>query len=170
MPELRRRLLDELGEPDSASGLAKKLGLTRQRVNYHLRELERHGLVRLVEERRRHGLTERFLRRTSDVMIVDPTVLAPPGLHERDRFGVAAMIGAASDALCSVALLAAGAAESNRRLATAVVDTSVRFARPSDVRNFTRELADLCARYDTPDGRDAMTYRVATLAYPEAAT
>ena len=32
-----------------------------QRVNYHLRALEDHGLVRLVEQRQRRGLTERLM-------------------------------------------------------------------------------------------------------------
>ena len=47
------------GEPASASTLAAKLGLPRQRINYHLKALERHGLVELVEERRRGTCIER---------------------------------------------------------------------------------------------------------------
>jgi DNA-binding transcriptional ArsR family regulator len=50
---MRARLLAELAEPASASTLASRLGLPRQKVNYHLHELERHGLVKLVEERRK---------------------------------------------------------------------------------------------------------------------
>ena len=43
---MRARLLAELREPASAATLATKVGLTRQKVNYHLRQLETHGLVR----------------------------------------------------------------------------------------------------------------------------
>ena len=40
----RRRLVEALArEPDSASGLARRLGEKRQRLNYHLRLLERAG-------------------------------------------------------------------------------------------------------------------------------
>ncbi|HEV2812701.1 MAG TPA: helix-turn-helix domain-containing protein, partial [Solirubrobacteraceae bacterium] len=49
---IRARLLAELAEPGSASTLAGRVGLSRQKANYHLRALERHGLVELVEERR----------------------------------------------------------------------------------------------------------------------
>ena len=42
---IRARLLAELAEPGSASTLAARVGLTRQKANYHLRALERHGLV-----------------------------------------------------------------------------------------------------------------------------
>lgn len=48
---IRARLLAELAEPGSASTLAARVGLTRQKANYHLRALERHGLVELLEER-----------------------------------------------------------------------------------------------------------------------
>ena len=43
---VRARLLAALAEPGSAATLAVKTGLTRQKVNYHLRALEAHGLVR----------------------------------------------------------------------------------------------------------------------------
>ena len=46
---MRSRLLAALAEPGSATTLAARVGLPRQKVNYHLRELERHGLVELVE-------------------------------------------------------------------------------------------------------------------------
>ena len=51
---VRSRLLAELATPglgDDPRG--RRSGLPRQQVNYHLRTLERHGLVELVEERRK---------------------------------------------------------------------------------------------------------------------
>ena len=57
---IRARLLAQLREPASASGLAERFGLPRQKVNYHLRLLEQHGLVELVEERRKGNCTERY--------------------------------------------------------------------------------------------------------------
>ena len=42
---IRARLLAELSEPGSASTRAARVGLSRQKVNSHLRALERHGLV-----------------------------------------------------------------------------------------------------------------------------
>ena len=38
---LRRRILDELDEPASAAGVARRRGVPRQTVNYPLRALER---------------------------------------------------------------------------------------------------------------------------------
>src|SRR5687767_11939615 len=74
---IRSRLLSELAEPASAATLASRVGLTRQKVNYHLHALEAHGLVRLAEERRWGGLTERLLVATASSYVVSPTALGP---------------------------------------------------------------------------------------------
>src|ERR687897_3466425 len=73
---IRARLLAELAEPGSASTLAGRVGLARQKVNYHLRALERHGLVELVEERRKGNCTERVLQATAASYVISPAALA----------------------------------------------------------------------------------------------
>src|SRR3981081_3266650 len=72
---VRARLLAELAEPGSATMLAAKVGLPRQKVNYHLRALERHGLVELVEERRKGNMTERVMRATAASYVISPMAL-----------------------------------------------------------------------------------------------
>src|SRR5882762_4465409 len=73
---IRSRLLAELAEPGSASTLAARAGLTRQKANYHLRALERHGLVELVEERRKGNCTERVLVATAASYVISPSALS----------------------------------------------------------------------------------------------
>src|SRR5437763_14445764 len=72
---MRARLLAELAEPGSAAMLAARIGLPRQKVNYHLRALERHGLVELVAERRKGNCTERLMRATASSYVISPSVL-----------------------------------------------------------------------------------------------
>ena len=72
----RARLLAQLTEPRSAASLATAVGLPRQKVNYHLRTLERHGLVELVEERRKGNMTERLLQAAA---------VKAPGFGERRK-------------------------------------------------------------------------------------
>ena len=67
---MRSRLLSELAAPASAATLATRVGLARQKVTYHLNTLEAHGLVRLAEERRWGGLTERLLVATAASYVV----------------------------------------------------------------------------------------------------
>src|ERR1700681_1924293 len=73
---VRARLLAELAVPGSATMLAAKVGLARQKVNYHLKALERHGLVELVEERRKGNVTERVMRATAASYVISPIALA----------------------------------------------------------------------------------------------
>src|SRR3954447_8894321 len=83
---LRRAVLTALKEPGSATELAARLNTSRQRVNYHVRSLERDGLVELVEERARRGCTERVVRATSHAVLVEPSVVGDLPPHARDRF------------------------------------------------------------------------------------
>src|ERR1041385_9155917 len=79
---VRSRLLAELAEPASAATLAARLRIARQKINYHLRTLEDHGLVRVAEKRKWGGLTERLLVATASSYIVSPTA---PGRVRRTR-------------------------------------------------------------------------------------
>ena len=74
---MRSRLLSELVVPASAATLATRVGLARQKVNYHLHALEAHGLVRLAQERKWGGLTERLLVATAASYVVSPSALGP---------------------------------------------------------------------------------------------
>jgi MOSC domain-containing protein YiiM/biotin operon repressor len=67
---LRVRILDELREPASAAEVARRLGESRQNVNYHLKELERGGLVYRVGERRAGGFVESLYRASATAVVV----------------------------------------------------------------------------------------------------
>src|SRR5262245_16813658 len=72
---VRSRLLSELAAPASAATLSTRVGLARQKVNYHLRALETHGLVRLAEKRKWGGLTERLLVASATSYVVSPSAM-----------------------------------------------------------------------------------------------
>ena len=72
---VRARLLGELAVPASAAGLAARVGIARQKVNYHLKALEAHGLVELSEERRHGGITERVLQASAASYVVSPAAV-----------------------------------------------------------------------------------------------
>ena len=77
----RLRLLEQLTEPDTAAGLARRLGVPRQKLNYHLRELEREGFLELIEERRKGNCMERVVRAVAREFLI-----APRGAdHKTDR-------------------------------------------------------------------------------------
>src|SRR5438128_650379 len=128
---LRLRMLERLVEPASASGLARQLRQPRQKVNYHLRALEKAGLVELVEERRVGNCMERIVRATGRAYLVGAEALAalaaPPGAVA-DRFSSAYLTAVAARAVGEVASLRARAERAGRRLATYTLQTQLRFA------------------------------------------
>lgn len=170
----RQRLLAELGgEPGSASGLARRLGLPRQRVHYHLRELEKAGLVELVEERRRGNCVERLVRATARAFVISPEALgalaADPGAA-LDRGSAAYQVAVAARSIREVATLDAAARREGRRLPTLTLDTEIVFADAASRAAFAEELADalgaLLARYHDPRAPGGRRYRLTALVHP----
>jgi DNA-binding transcriptional ArsR family regulator len=160
----RARLLAELAEPASATMLAARLGLARQKVNYHLRALERHGLVELVAERRKGNVTERLLRATAAAYVISPAALAavaPDPANAPDRLSARWLLALAAQLVRDVGDLITGATRAGKPLATFAVDATVRFASAADRAAFADELASaittLVGRYHdetAPGGRD----------------
>ena len=98
---VRTRLLAELAAgPASAAMLAGRVGLARQKVNYHLRALERHGLAELAEERRKGNVTERVLRATAASYVISPAALAavaPDPARAPDQLSARWLLAVAAD-------------------------------------------------------------------------
>lgn len=152
---IRRRLLELLRQPASATELAKQTGLSRQKLNYHLRVLERAGLVELVETRQRRGCVERVLRATAAELVVDPGILTPgERVRSRDRYAAEHLMDAASRVVRSVSRLRAGADAAGKRLLTFTIEADVTFAQPADVHAFTDALAAAVADLATEHGSD----------------
>lgn len=169
----RLAILEALEAPGSASTLATRLDASRQRLNYHLRELEAAGLVRLTEERRRGSVCERIYRRAGDTYAISATALGNLGTSpERvaDHRSSAYQIAVASQAIADIATLLEGAEAAGKRLPTLTLDGEIAFASPDSRRRFAEELtetiADLVRKYHDagPDGR---AYKLYVGAYPK---
>jgi DNA-binding transcriptional ArsR family regulator len=161
---IRARLLAELAKPGSASTLAGPVGLSRQKINYHLRALERHGLVELVEERRRGNCTERVLQATAGSYVISPAALsavAPDPSREPDQRSARWLLAVAGRLVREVGELISGAGVAGKPVATLGIDSEIRFASAADRAAFAAELAEsvnaLVAKYHAekaPRGRD----------------
>jgi DNA-binding transcriptional ArsR family regulator len=155
---IRARLLGALRTPGSATSLAAVLGMTRQKVNHHLHALEAHGLIELVEERRKRGMTERILQATSGAFVVSPqawALIAPDPDREQDKLSAQWLLTLAVRLLREVGRLITAAG--SRRVATFAIDGGITFATAADRAAFTRELGesvrDLVAKYHSDQGR-----------------
>lgn len=169
----RRQLLAHLAEPDSAAGLARRLGVPRQRLNYHLRELEREGFVELVEERRKGNCVERIVRATARAFVISPDALGELGASPEeaaDRFSSTYLVSAAARAMRDVAALQTGATRAGKRLSTFTLETDVRFATAEARAQFAEELANaiaaLAARYHDDRNPRGRRFRVLAAIHP----
>lgn len=140
---IRTRILMELAEPGSATQLAAKVGLPRQQVNYHLKALERHGLVELVAERRKGNVTERILQASAASYLISPAALAsvaPDPRRFSDRFSAFWLLALASRTVQEMGRLITGAALAKRQLATFAIDGEITFRTAADRAAFAEEL------------------------------
>jgi DNA-binding transcriptional ArsR family regulator len=170
---LRLKILEELREPDSAAGLARRLGLPRQQLNYHVRQLEGDGLVEAVGERKKRNCTERLVRAVARSYLISPETLGQLALEPKrvqDHASSAYLVAVAAQTIREVAAQRDRAHRTNKRLPTLTLQADVRFATPERQHAFAKELAqtvaEVVAKYhdeETPGGR---RFRLTVGAYP----
>lgn len=166
---IRASVLGALTEPGSATTVAETVGLTRQKVNYHLKMLEAHGLVEPAETRTWGGITERFVRRSARQLVVSPDVLQATKTDPNeiaDRLSAAYLIAVNARAVSELGAIARETPP-EVRLPTLTIDTVIGFDSPADRAAFSGELqaaiAALAAKYHHDGGRP---HRLTVSSYP----
>jgi DNA-binding transcriptional ArsR family regulator len=170
---MRSRLLAELAAPASAAALASRLGIARQKVNYHLRALEEHGLVRIAETRQWGGLTERRLVADAASYMVSPAALgpvAPDPAKSADHLSASYLVALAARIVREVGGFLRRSGEAGLRFGTLSIDTEVRFRSVQDRAAFASELTDavkeLVSRYHDGAAVQGRTHRLVVMAHP----
>lgn len=172
----RTRLLSELAslaEPASAAVLAQRLDQPRQKLNYHLRALENHGLVREVDTRQWGGITERRFVATARSYIVSPQALGPLAAdpaRSADHLSASYLLALAARVVREVGSLLRRATQAKKRLATLSIDTEIAFRSAEERAAFSSELAAsvaaLAARYHAPGAAGSRRHRLVVVAHP----
>jgi DNA-binding transcriptional ArsR family regulator len=170
---VRSRLLAELAVPGSATMLAGRVGLPRQKVNYHLRTLEQHGLLQLVEERRKGNVTERMLQATAASYVISPAALAavaPDPSRAPDRLSARWLLAVAARLVRDVGALLTGAGRARQRVATFALDGEIRFATAADRAAFAEDLTAavtrLVSRYHDEQAPAGRRHRIVVAVHP----
>jgi DNA-binding transcriptional ArsR family regulator len=176
---LRLQILEALAQPDSAAGIARRLQLPRQKVNYHVRALARAGFLRRAGRRRKGNMTEQQYRATARGYVLSPELLGRLGANVdqfQDAFSAGHLLALTSRAQAEVGLAARLAREQGKRLATLSVTAEFRFESAEQRTGFAealqKALLDVVARHTSPatkpDGSPApgRPYRLMVGAYP----
>ena len=172
-PELRR-LVDLLSTPNSAAGLARDLGWSRQVVNYHLKELKGAGLIVLKEERKRGNCMERVMQRAAAFYVINPQTLGSLAADpERmpDKFSSAYLVAVAARTIKDISRLNRETDAAGKTLPTLTLETEVRFRSAQERSAFTAELTafttELVRKYNDSKSPNGRSFRIITAAYPE---
>lgn len=164
---IRTRLLAELAEPASAGALATRLGLPRQKINYHLKALETVGLVHEVQRRLWGGLTERRLRASARAYLIAPAAMGPVAADQRSD---GSLLSVAARLIRDVAALVSLSRSSGKRLATTSFEIDVAFRAPADRDAFQAELQEaittVAMKYHASSSAASRAYRIVTVAHP----
>lgn len=170
---IRLRLVGRLAEPNSASGLSREMGLPRQKINYHLRELEKSGLVRFVRQQRKGNCLERIVQATAKSYLISPEVLgslASDPSRIPDRFSSGYMVAVAARTIRELAILQQRAEKARQPLPTFNLQADIRFASAEDRNGFaeelTQEVARLTAKYHNEAAASGRLYRFFLGGYP----
>ncbi|WP_212990525.1 winged helix-turn-helix domain-containing protein [Actinoplanes auranticolor] len=170
---IRSRLLAALAVPGSATMLAAQVGLPRQKVNYHLRTLEQHGLLELVEERRKGNVTERVLQATAASYVISPTAMAavaPDPSRAPDRLSARWLLAVAARLVRDVGELITGAGKTRQKVATFAIDGEIRFASAAERAAFAEELTvavtALVSRFHDEDAPNGRSHRLVVAVHP----
>lgn len=167
----RVQILEALREPGSAAAVARTIGQPRQRVNYHLHELEQAALVRRVGEERTGNFIATLYQSVARSFVVSPQVAwSDPRRMEamRSQHSLENLVVLGERLQRDAVTLLDRAAFDGEEIPSAAVTAELRFACEEDrsafMEAYLRSLTDLSKQYAKKDGEP---YRVVVAVYPE---
>lgn len=156
---LRLEILKSAAEPVSASGIARRLKLPRQRVNYHVRALARAGFLKRAGRSLKRNMAEQRYQAAARSVVLLPEVLgplAPDPARVADPLSAGYLAATAARIQSETARAAQQAAAEGKRVWTLTLDAGIRFRSPEQRSEFTQRLeqamVDVIALYTSPEG------------------
>ena len=154
---VRQRIVALARTPMSATEMAGRLGLPRQRVNYHVRQLERARFLERADQRVRRNMIEQRYVATARSYVIAPELLgalAPHASAVHDAASAAALFAITSRAQDDLTRVVTAAGAHGKRLATLSLTADIRFASADQRAEFTRAveaaISDVIGRHSAP--------------------
>lgn len=172
---LRAELLARATEPVSATELAAALGVPRQRMNYHVRQLVKAGFLKAAGRRMKRNLVERQYVATARWYALSPRMLgALAGDAGRlpEQHSLLHALMTASVMQSELAAIAEAAANAGVRVRVSSVATELRFESAARRAEFAAslldEVASLIGKHASADASSTApgSYRLVVGLYP----
>jgi len=167
---LRAEILRILNEPSSASEVGRQLGETPQKMNYHLKALEKVGLIRRSGTRQVKNLIEVLYRSIAKTYLIpdsfgwsDETVN-----RMKDQGSLRHLINV-SERMRSDALRLMEASDEAQEIPSATLETEIYLPTEDDrqafVRDYTAAVKSLADKYGSKNKQNG--YKLLMAVYPE---
>jgi hypothetical protein len=169
---VRAAILDAMRTPSTAAGAARMVGQTRQNAAYHVRELEKAGLLRPVGERRNGNFVEQIYVAVADTLVISPTCTwgdpTPRAEALADQLSLRELFEAGERLQRESAELLDRAAFDGEEIPSASVTTDIRFASEEARAAFLRDYVEMVTALSRRHGaRHGVPYLVLLAAYPD---
>jgi DNA-binding transcriptional ArsR family regulator len=176
---LRPRILSLAREPASATRIAAALGEARQKVNYHVRQLYRAGLLKPAGRRKKRNMVEQRFVATARAYILAPQLVGPlaaEAAQVADAMSAGHLVALASQAQAELATVIEAAGAQGKRVATLSMSVEMRFESAEQREGFARALQStltkIVAEHSTPTTKrdrsagSGRPYRLVVGCYP----
>jgi predicted ArsR family transcriptional regulator len=157
MLPLRMELMRLLAEPRGCTELAQRLGITAQKAHYHVKLLERAGLVEKVAERRVRALTESIYRAAASSYWLSSELTAKLGgaRNARGQISLGYMMDLSSELLSDLERLARSKEQQPTLSLSAQVELADAATRQLFMRDLQRAVQRIAEKYGARDADGA---------------
>ncbi len=162
---LRLRIIDVLvKQPMTVTQLGEMLGEAPAKMHYHVRELEKVGLLKLVETREKGGILEKYYQPVARELSVDRALLSAPS--DESTAMLRTLLGQISESF----LREFRRSVEQKSEKEAHLGLSRLFMTNEEQERFSKQVADISRPYETPRGGAGERELVAVLLiFPESA-
>jgi DNA-binding transcriptional ArsR family regulator len=168
---IRGEIVAHMIEPASASEVARQLSETPQRINYHLKTLEKAGIVRRVGSRQVRNLVEVLYQAVArSFVLAESLSMKPETVRKLKDQGALAHLITSAERMKRDALALMEQSDANEVIASAALQLQVMLANPEQRQAFVEEYVSmvnlLTAKYHN-DSKPDNTYQVLLAVYPK---
>ncbi|MCZ6561108.1 MAG: helix-turn-helix domain-containing protein [Gammaproteobacteria bacterium] len=164
---LKAEILREMNQPQTTAELAQLINMPRQKLGYHVRQLEEAGLLLTVGESRRGNCVAKQLQAVARHFVISKT--DPDAQVAPDRFSSNWLVEQSARTIREIGVLSADAA-GEEQVQAVTLDAEIAFDNLQEQQAFAQELSEiigaLAARYGS-DSPVARRFRVLAASYPK---
>lgn len=170
---LRLDVLRRLSEPRSCPDLAKELAESTQKIYYHVKILERAGLVDKVEERRVRGIMEGLYRARARSYWLSPQLVGRVGGEgrARDQMSLGFLLTLAEEIQSDVAHLGESADKETPSLGLSaqiqLEDNNARVAFLTELQDIFQGLARKYGKQASSTDAEGQSFKLSLVCYPK---